>query len=501
MVFRRRAGNGKGWPHASWVVAVLASAVLAGCAGGSAAPTSAASASPAASAPGSAPAGQGSSAASAPAGPAAAPTPGATLATVQDIGATREISNPQGDGFTAIHDVLGQNYAEASTLDTYDAAGNRLASLSAGSFTGDCGAADVVNPAGRLVITLLITTTSAQGVTSATYGLQMTAWNATTGSPAWHTTLVSNQDQRIACPSSMDGIVADLWNFIATHDGQWGVFEQPVTGANEENEYVAINLATGKTYSNPDLVGVLGNYVVTGTGTSSNGSNGPTTLTATTPGSWTSLGTAAGSGAQNGNPQLSGDLSGSGDSYPQDFAVTGYTGDYGPFGDGTDTVATPDGSVLVTVYSDGSGDAWYRGYALPSLNQLWTIPVPSSDDDQIVSISNTNLLITRANRDGASDTYLLSLSPKTGRQQWMTDISSGGSVCDLTSTQVLVVANNQLATLSAGSGKQLSYAADPYQDSEGDSGCPSVVGTGTSGIGIGIGTTSDSDAVVQLLAP
>jgi hypothetical protein len=511
--FPRRARNSKRWQRASWLVAVLAAAALAGCASGSVPPsTSGAPASLAASDRGSPAAdsgsppadqgslaGQGSSASGTPSAPAVAPSPGAVLATVQDIGATRELSNPQGDGFTAIHDVLGQNYAEASTLDTYDVAGNQLATLSAGSFTGDCGAADVVNSAGRLVITLLISTTAAQGITPETYGLTMTAWNATTGSQVWQTTLVPNQNQQILCPPSMDGIVADLWNFIATHNGQWGVFEQPLTAANGDLEYVAINLTTGKAYSNPNLVGVLGNNVVTGTGTSDDGSNQPTTLTVTTPGSWAPLGTAAGPGAQNGNPQLSGDLSGEGHFYPQDFAVTGYTGASGSSGDGIGAVATPDGSTLVAIYSDGNGNSWYRGYTLPSLKQLWSTPVPSGDTDQIAAISNGDLLITRAVTNGGGDTYLLNLNPKTGRQQWKTDVSSG-SVCDLTSTQILALANNQLATLSAASGKQLSYATDPYQDAEGDYVCPSVVETGLSGIGLGNSAT-DTDAVLQLLTP
>ena len=494
---------------------MLAAAALAGCASGSVPlPISAAATSAAASDPGSpaadpgtpsavqsSPADQEHSAPSTPTARASAPSAGTTLATVQDIGATREISNPQGDGFTAIHDVLGQNYAEASTLDTYDVAGNQLASLSAGSFTGDCGAADVVNSAGRLVITLLISTTPAKGITPETYGLTMTAWNATTGSQAWQTTLVPNQDQQITCPPSMDGIVADLWNFIATHNGQWGVFEKPLTAANGDIEYAAINLTTGKTYSNENLVGVLGNNVVTGTGTSDDGSNQPTTLTVTTPGSWAPLGTAAGPGAQggSGNPQLAGHLSGEGDFYPQDFAVTGYTGGYGTPGEGIGAVATPDGSTLVAIYSDGNGNSWYRGYTLPSLKQLWSTPAPSGDTDQIVGISNSDLLITRAVTNGGGDTYLLNLNPKTGQQQWKTDVSSG-SVCDLTSTQVLVEANNQVATLSAASGRQLSYATDPYQDAEGDYVCPSVVETGLSGIGVGNGA-SDGDTVLQLLTP
>jgi hypothetical protein len=510
--FRRRARGGRGWPRASWVVAALAAATLAGCASGSPQPpvptdpTSASASAPAVAAAGagSPSAGKGpapsSASTSTPTSPATAPSPGTSLATVPDIGATREISNQQGDGFTAIHDVLGQNYAEASTLDTYDVAGNQLASLSAGSFTGDCGAADVVNSVGRLVITLLISTRPAQGINPETYSLTMTAWNAATGSPVWHITMVPYQNQTIVCPPSMDGIVADLWNFIATGNGQWGVFQLPLTAANGDIEYVAVDLTTGKTYQNDNLAGVLGNNVVLGTGTSDTGSNQPTTLTVTTPGNWTPLGTAAGGGAQGGNPQLSGDLSGEGDFYPQDFAVSGYTGNEGSAGEGIGAVATPDGSTLVAVYSDGNGNSWYRGYTLPSLKQQWSVPVPSDDTDQIVGITNTDLLVTSSVTNGGGDTYLLNLNPKTGQQQWKTDISSGGSVCDLTSTQVLVQASNQLATLSAASGKQLSYATDPYQDSEGDYACPGVVETGISGIGLG-DSDSDGDNVLQLLTP
>jgi hypothetical protein len=508
VTFRRRARNGKRWPCASWAIAMLAAAALAGCASGSVplpiseAPTSGVSSGPGSpAADQSSPADQEPSAPSTPTALASAPSPGTALATVQDIGATKEISNPQGNGFTAIHDVLGQNYVEASTLNTYDAAGNQLASLSAGSFTGDCGAADVVNSAGRLVITLLISTTPAQGITPETYGLTMTAWNATTGSQVWQTTLVPNQNQQIVCPPSMDGIVADLWDFIATHNGQWGVFEQPLTAANGDIEYVAINLASGKTYPNDNLVGILGNNVVTGSGTSDDGSDQPTTLTVTTPGSWATLGTAAGPGAQSGNPQLSGDLAGEGHFYPQDFAVTGYAGSGGNADEGDDAVATPDGSTLDAIYSDGNGNSWFRGYALPSLKQLWSTPVPADDTDQIVGISNNDLLITTAVTNAGGDTYLLSLNPNTGQQQWKTDISSSGSFCDVTSTQILVQANDQLATLSAASGNQLSYETDPYQDAEGDNECPPVVETGLSGIGLGNSTATDTDNVLQLLAP
>jgi hypothetical protein len=408
---------------------------------------------------------------------------------VDNIGATTVISNRAGDGFTVVHDLLGTDYSEQSTLETYDAAGNQLASLRAGQFTGDCGAADVINSAGRLVLTLLITTTPAQGITPASYSLTMTAWNAVTGSSVWTAALVKNTTTQFSCPPSGDGIAADMWDFISTLDGHWGVFELP-TDANGDISYDAIDLTTGKLYSNPNLEGVLGNDVVTGSGNT--GNNTPTTLTVTTPGSWAPLGTAAGQGANDvAGLQLSGDISTDEEFTPQNYAVTGYTGNY-TSGNGIGAVATPDGDYLVAAYTDANGNSWYGGYSLPSLNKLWSIP--SAQGDQLTGITDTEVLITRGLSSG--DTGLLSLDPKTGQQQWTADIGNGSSVCDLTSKQVLVSANSQLATLSAATGKQLSYEADPYTDAEGDDTCPTVIETGLGGIGMGT-----NNQVTQLLAP
>jgi hypothetical protein len=62
-----------------------------------------------------------------------------------------------------------------------------------------------------------------------------------------------------------------------------------------------------------------------------------------------------------------------------------------------------------------------------------------------------------------------------------------GALCDLTSAQVLVADNGQLATLDAATGKQLSYRGDPYQsDDNPDPACPSIVGTGLTGVGLGL---------------
>lgn len=431
-----------------------------------------------------------SATATAPTVPVVVPSPGSVLATVDNIGATTVISNRAGDGFTVVHDVLGTGYTEQSTLETYDAAGNQLASLHAGQFTGDCGAANVINSAGTLVITMLITTTPAQGITPASYSLTMTAWNAEVGTPVWTADLVKNTSEQFSCPASGAGIAADMWNFISTLNGRWGVFELP-PDANGNVSYDAIDLTTGKLYPNPNLEGVLGNHVVTGSGNT--GNNTLTTLTVTTPGSWAPLGAATAVGKEAGDVaglQLSGDLN----EGPQNYAVTGYTGNYGTPGEGIEAVATPDGNHLVAVYSDGNDHYWYEGYSLPSLHKLWSIPIPSAENDQIVGISDAELLITRGPSSG--DAYLLALDPKTGQQLWKVDIGSGSSVCELTSKQVLVQANSQLATLSAATGRQLSYEADPYTNASGEDVCPNVIETGLGGIGMG-----NNNQVMQLLDP
>jgi hypothetical protein len=416
------------------------------------------------------------------------------------------ISSRQGDGFTVLYDpssLLDTN-PDGYTLENYDAAGNLLPSPPAGQFSGGCGAADVVNSAGRLVITLRITLTPAQGIVQASSSLTMTAWNAATGARVWTSTLMTSTTQQIPCPSSDHELAGDLWNFVSTLDGHWGVFVLPDADAdadvNAGTLADAIDLTTGKLYPSPDLEGILGNDVVTGSGSGTG--DGPVTLTVTTPGTWAPLGSAGGSGAGPGTAGLLLAGQASTQNGPYNYAPTGYTGTDASFesddpaspGNGIGTVATPDGHYLITVSSGSGGNLSYEGYSLPSLHKLWSAPDPDfGNNDQIAGVSDTALLITRVGNDG--DTYLLSLDPATGQQQWKIDIGPGGSVCDLTSMQVLVLANSQLATLSAATGSQLAYATDPYQDSSGSDACPAVVETGLGGTGF------NNNQVMQLLKP
>lgn len=471
------------------VLAALGVAGLAACGPSSSAPGAAGAAAAKTGAPGRSPA-------------ATMPSPGATLSSTDDNGETAVISNQEGDGFTMLYDPssLLDSSTDEYTLETYDAAGKRLPALPAGRFSGGCGAADVINSVGRLIITLHITATPAQGVVQASNKLTMTAWNAVTGASVWTDTLVESTTQQIPCPLSDHELAGDLWNFVPTLDGHWGVFVLPTTDANGDTLSDAIDLTTGKLYPNPDLEGVLGNDVVTGSG--SGNVNGPATLTVTTPGAWAPLGSTTSGSGTGSNDGTGLPLQGQATTQngPEDYAPTGYTGAFTSFdsddspgpGTGIGAVATPDGDFLIATYTDSSGNLSYGGYSLPSLHQVWSAQDPDAgNNDQIVGVSDTALLITRT--DG--DTYLLSLDPATGQQQWKIDIGPGGSVCDLTSTQVLAMANSQLATLSAATGKQLSYKPDPYQDSSGGDTCPAVVESGLGGTGF------NNNQVTQLLMP
>jgi hypothetical protein len=393
------------------------------------------------------------------------------------------IGDAQGVGFTVIDDIVDPNTgADESTLQTYDATGSVLTTLPAGSFTGNCGVADIVNKAGRLIITMLDTSTPAQGINPGTSSLTMTAWNASTGATVWTATLVNGQEAFSACSP---GATRELQDFEPTLDGQWGVVQIPGTSS-----YDAVDLTTGKLYPHSDLEGVLGNDVVTGAG--STGDNMPTSLTVTVPGSWPQLGTAAGSGADSGNPQLAGDATAGDDPGPSDFAVTGYASDGGS-GNGPGAVSTPDGNYLVTLHSDGNGAADERGYALPSLRQLWSSPVPQYYSDIIAAASDSTVLIMRPGDVSGTPATLLALDPQTGKTQWTTKIGNA-TVCDMTSAQVLLKVGDQLAVLSAATGKQLSYEQDPYVD-QGGAECPDVLGTGSAGI------ADNGSQIVQVLMP
>ena len=211
------------------------------------------------------------------------PSAGANLASVSGPGRVNVIANVQGRGFNVVDSVLGDNYDDESTLRAYAADGTPLAELPAGSFTGECGTADVINSQGRLLITEQIKTVQAQGINPATHSLVLTAWNATSGNKVWTATPISSSTDTMSC-GAFDG---NLQNFSATLDGKLGVLQWPQPKSDVDD---VIDLTSGKLYPRANLQGTLGNYVVTGVYHTPYGDD-PNHATLTLPGSWRKLGT------------------------------------------------------------------------------------------------------------------------------------------------------------------------------------------------------------------
>lgn len=443
-------------------LAALAALAVAGCAAGA----------PAAGAP-TASGSRAVSGSQAPAGTAGATAP--AVAITPPGGWNGRVDDAQDDGYTLLDYTENPNTgAQQSALQTYTSAGRPLITLPPAVFTAQCGAADLVNSRGRLLITLLVTSKPAEGINPGSYSVTMTARSAVTGVVVWSTALATDQDSGGFCGGA--GAPGLLPNFVSTLDGHWGIIELP-----DETSLDAVNLADGALYPHADLQGVLGNDLATGA--SPNGDS-PVPLAVTVPGNWPQLGSTGASGG----PQLASNEAGNGTG-PISYAPTGFVGQPGtdaqgaPDEQGVGSVATPDGGYLVTVNTGQNSTASEEGYALPSLRPLWTAPVPQDYADTIVGVSNSTVLVLRPADVSGNPATLLALSPQTGKVQWQTNVGDG-VVCDLTTSQVLLKVDSQLAVLSAATGKQLSYQQDPDVD-QGGAECPTVMGTGLTGLAEG----------------
>jgi PQQ-like domain len=375
-----------------------------------------------------------------------APSVGASLASVPYGGRTNIIANTQGQGFDVVDSILDSN-GDESTLHAYGPDGTSLTELPAGSFTGECGAADVINSKGRLLITEQVQTVPAAGINAATNSLTLTAWNASNGGEVWTDTPISPSTETLNC-QAYDG---NLQDFSATFNGRWGVLQWPLSNSEVTD---AIDLTNGKLYPRSDLQGTVGNYVAIGN---------QNAATLTSPGTWQKLGTL--------------NLSNLQESGPGAFAATGQA--VNPNSGNPGMEASPDGTELAGALGS---DSTVSAYALPSGRALWSIRTPPGETDTTEAINASVLIIGRA-RSLGDPTTLIALDVKTGKILWKTNIGNG-ALCDLTSSQVLINVNDQLATLSASTGAQLSYEANPYQDPDtGDTTCPATVANGITGVG------------------
>jgi outer membrane protein assembly factor BamB len=416
--------------------------------------------------------------------------PGTVLATVQGQGRVNVISNLEGQGFTLVDSILGTNDADQSYLQPYSASGQALTEIPPGSISGECGAADIINSKGRLLLAEQIITHPAQGIRSASYSLTLTAYSVTTGQKLWTAALERNVQDEPSC-TAYDGYLgsqngADA-TFTMTANGQWGVWQPD--DAHDLSGSIAVDLTTGKLYPKPDLYGALGNYVTFATMSSEFDSL--TALTMTTPGAWPHLGTLT--------LDNTGDLYQIPGPYQLQLATSGAQFPNNDVTNPTAAAVTPAGNTLIGLqgnYDQGGPDATVA-YALPSMKKLWSIPMPSGYFDTIEGISNSEVLLGRTQINGDNTMVLMALDPRTGRRIWQQSIGGGGQVCLLTTTQVVVLANSQLAFLDASTGQQASYESDTAIDDSGNDECPSVLAGGVSGLIY----DGQSGAVTQLATP
>lgn len=371
------------------------------------------------------------------------------------------ISNPQGVGFVI---------PTESGLQSYNDTGHLLTTIPATSYAVDCGAADVSTATGTLLLTENFEQTPAEGIQPATSGVTLTAWDASTGAKQWTDTVSAAST---SAPGDCDSETqdSDLEGVSVTRNGQWAVFSWDGTSD-------AINVSSGKMYPNQSLAGVLGNWVITGTGRN-NAQDGPSAYTLTVPGSWATLGTSS-------NPDIH--IVDAGDQAPAGLVNANDSS-------GSSMATTPDGNELIVEPSSSQGAV--EAFALPSLRRLWTSATQATS---IQAVSAGAAVVTV---EGDGYDFLVALNLRTGKPIWSVKFNtavdgSAGALCDITSTQVLVATNGQLATLNAATGKQISYRSDPYQtDSDPHPACPEVVETGLTGVGLG---TAEAD-VEQVLTP
>lgn len=361
---------------------------------------------------------------------AAPPSVGTTLATIPNLdGRVSVISN--GQGFTVVNSVQDGNSGNLSTLIAYDAAGKRLAQLAPGSYTGECGADDVVVPGvGRTLIGQITDTQPAQGINQATTTQDLRAWDATTGEVRWTSRImpptVLASDAYASC-SAFDG---HLKTFSATSNGRWGL----ATRIDGEAQYV-LDLATGKSRRDNGATSIVGNYVAHSVNDHNNLQ--PTTL----------FDPQTGVVVGHNPPGLEVALD---SSQVYELAASPPKWVFSYQGGNTDRGLTSDSAHFVLSGKPGPAAM----YTLPGMSRSWQ----TSSEDFTVLGDGGGVSIY-----GATD-GVVGLDDKTGSRLWAVP---AGDVCAVTDSQMLLHVGNQLAVIDMHTGKQVSF-------SDGDN-CPTMV--------------------------
>jgi hypothetical protein len=399
---------------------------------------------------------------------ATAPAAGTQLTSFSGDGRVNVIAGD--DGFTILQSLLSNlsgTGVDQSTISTYDVAGRPLAHIPSGGFTGECGAADVSPGGHRLIIAAQLATKPAQGVIAAQYSKTLVAYDATTGARAWSAAVVPFQSEQLSCSGS-----AGLEGFQATHDGAWGSL---VVQSGNLGVSTAVNLATGELAPKADLLGALGDSLVTGT--QRNDYNHPDLYVLSTPPGWQGVGSFSTGSDLNLIP-----LS---DPAEATFGLFNGSG-----GSGADVGLSSDATLLFVARqnSDNSGTL-LQAFSLPGMAKAWEQNTTDDIRFGLIGSGGDILVVQRQATDGVTTE---GLNARTGATLWT--LPKVEQVCGLSTSQMLVQANDQTAVIDLATGKQLSFT--PTSSSSYGSSCPVVLRGG-----IAASNANGGYVVTQVLAP
>jgi hypothetical protein len=401
---------------------------------------------------------------------------GTTLASVSDPGTASAVADIGGMGFSIVDDAVslqgeGQEGKDESSVAVYTASGEQLTTLPAVDLTGACGVADVTVPdLGRTILTELVTTHPAAGIKPATSEVALKAWRASTGEPEWSATIAPSATGPPRSCSQYTGSaqadVATLERFVTLPNGRWAL----VTAGNQP--YV-VNLATGKLRADTSAKATLGNYIY------DEGSN-------ESPGYLTDPETGHRVG---GEPGLGHGREATRIQYYTSELALAPSGLVRTESDGTSppAVLSSDGERVIGIVEGGT-EAKLAAYSLPDGAMRWQRPFSV----YLYGDAGGRVII-------GENSELVALNDRTGATEWHIPISAA-DVCGITSHQLLVDTNGQLAILDSTTGRQLSYESGGSEDNgSGEVQCASILLGG--GLDAGANSGSGDLTVTQRLQP
>ena len=362
---------------------------------------------------------------------ATAPRVGSVLASYSGPGRVNVIASTNG-GFSVVDSIYSLRASrDESTITTYSAFGKKLMQLPPGQYVGECGAADLVVPTnGRLIIAEQALSRAAKGINPAEYSVSLHAWNASSGKRVWTSTLVPWTQGYAVSADDCTAYDGELQDFTSTDDGRWGFILDPYNGG------TVVNLATGALRHDANAIGVIGNYVVDAGAT---GGTDPITNPQSA--------ALVGPGYRVPYEGPGGNLAPGGVFYTDDDSQSPSSG------------TTSDGTHLIAL--QGDDESTITAFSLPGSAALWSLPSTTYGPyPWIAGDGGGVLIVTEGDCQDLGDPCVVALNDASGAKEW--SLAVPASLCGITSTQMLVLANGQEAVINLKTGKQVSY------DSRGD---------------------------------